>query len=102
MTKGQNRWALQSNQWNQVWKGNNGVSGTLNEFREEGVKNLSQGACSYKILNDVIHFTLQSNIHFFVGFLVKEVLNKIQVIKYQNIQIYAQKVVQVLFQDRLR
>ena len=85
MTKGQNRWALQSNQWNQVWKGSNGVSGTLNEFREEGVK----------------YFTPQSNIHFFVGFL-KEVLNEIQVIKYQNIQVYAPKVVQVLFQDRLR
>ena len=44
MTKRQNRWALQSNQRNQVWKGSNRVSGTLNEFREEGVKNLSQGA----------------------------------------------------------
>ena len=80
MAKGQNWGALQSNQWNQVWKGNNGVSGTLNEFGEEGVKATSP----------------QSNIHFFVGFL-KDVLNKIQVIKYQNIQIYAPKVVQVLF-----
>ena len=85
MTKGQNRWALQSNHWNQVWKGSNRVSGTLKEFREEGVKNLSQGG-SYNILN-VIHFTPQSNIHFLVGFL-KEVLKQnrsYQISKHSNL-----------------
>ena len=78
--------ASQSNQWNQVWKGNGGIFGTL-----------SQGAY---ILN-TIHF-LPTNKHaFLVGFL-KEVLKNVQVIKYQNIaQICAQKFVQVLFQDKL-
>ena len=69
----QNWGASQSNQWNQVCKGSEGVLWYSKWVKGRGGStNLSQGAC---ILNAIINFPLTNQHCFLVGFL-KEVLKQ--------------------------